>query len=129
MTALGGACSKACAHEEACHGFTFAPGTGDCYLKSKMSTIKGANCEENCWFSGAVRHKPLRHLDISDARKELGLKLVNVKDGHGKHLKRGDTATIGYVGKLDDGTTFDSGKYVFTFGEGQVIAGTSPIAC
>jgi FKBP-type peptidyl-prolyl cis-trans isomerase len=43
--------------------------------------------------------------------------------GKGREIEKGTTATIGYVGKLDDGKVFDQGKYTFTFGRGQVIKG------
>jgi FKBP-type peptidyl-prolyl cis-trans isomerase len=62
-------------------------------------------------------------LSLSDAKRDLGLQVTDLKVGSGEVLKAGDTATMGYVGKLDNGKIFDQGQYTFTFGEGQVIQG------
>lgn len=56
------------------------------------------------------------------------LKIEDLKKGTGKEAKSGDTVTVQYVGKLENGTVFDSSytrKQPFTtqIGTGQVIAG------
>ncbi|MCL5105489.1 MAG: FKBP-type peptidyl-prolyl cis-trans isomerase [Armatimonadetes bacterium] len=58
-----------------------------------------------------------------------GLKYRDKKVGTGPAVKEGDTVTVNYTGKLDDGTVFDSSKkpgrepFSFTVGEGSVIKG------
>jgi FKBP-type peptidyl-prolyl cis-trans isomerase len=52
-----------------------------------------------------------------------GLKYVIIEQGTGPQAKAGDTVTVKYTGKLDDGTVFDSGDYTFVLGTGQVIPG------
>ncbi len=57
-----------------------------------------------------------------------GLKYVDLKVGKGPLPQQGQTVTVHYVGKLLDGTKFDSSRdrgtpFSFPLGEGQVIAG------
>ncbi len=57
-----------------------------------------------------------------------GLKYVDLKVGRGKLPLQGQTVTVHYVGRLLDGTKFDSSRdrgqpFSFTLGQGQVIAG------
>jgi peptidylprolyl isomerase len=57
-----------------------------------------------------------------------GLKYVDFKVGRGKSPLQGQSVTVHYVGRLLDGTKFDSSRdrgqpFTFTLGEGQVIAG------
>lgn len=120
---VGDRCREACVKHVACHGFTYDPSQGVCYLKSVAHKARGTNCKKNCWYSGYVSHRPITSLSLSEAEKQLGLKAVDVVVGKGERLRRGDVVHMGYVGKLDDGTVFDSGKYVFEFGRGQVIEG------
>ena len=56
------------------------------------------------------------------------LKIVDTTVGTGTIAENGDTVTVNYVGKLDDGTTFDSSfsrnqPFDFPLGAGQVIKG------
>ena len=56
-----------------------------------------------------------------------GLKYVEVKTGDGAEAKAGQTVTVNYTGRFEDGKVFDSsvGKAPFTFplGKGRVIKG------
>ena len=56
------------------------------------------------------------------------LKLETFKNGNGQHPQPGQTVSVHYVGKLEDGTTFDSSRqrgkpFQFKLGQGQVIRG------
>lgn len=56
------------------------------------------------------------------------LKIVDTTVGTGATAENGDTVTVNYIGKLDDGTTFDSSfarnqPYSFVLGVQQVIKG------
>jgi peptidylprolyl isomerase len=57
-----------------------------------------------------------------------GLGIQDVKIGKGKEALRGTQVTVHYVGKLANGTKFDSSRdrgrpFTFILGEGQVIQG------
>lgn len=58
---------------------------------------------------------------------------VTVEDlivGTKSEAKVGDTVTVKYEGKLDDGTVFDSANsFSFTLGAGDVIKGTKVVLC
>jgi peptidylprolyl isomerase len=59
---------------------------------------------------------------------DSGLKYVILEEGDGAEAKNGNTVTMEYDGWLTDGILFDSSllreyPYIFTLGEGQVIAG------
>ncbi|KAI0093176.1 hypothetical protein BDY19DRAFT_989841, partial [Irpex rosettiformis] len=67
--------------------------------------------------------------DSAKSAREVtgGVKIQDVKPGEGAEAKKGDTVRMRYIGKLDDGTVFDSntkGKaFEFTLGDGDVIKG------
>jgi peptidylprolyl isomerase len=57
-----------------------------------------------------------------------GIKYETLKPGTGKQAKAGQTVTVHYVGKLTDGTIFDSSRqrgepFPFLIGAGEVIEG------
>ncbi len=57
-----------------------------------------------------------------------GLQMKDIAVGTGTVAENGDTVTVNYIGKLDNGTTFDSSysrnqPFSFTLGVGQVIKG------
>lgn len=62
-------------------------------------------------------------------QKNMDLKIETTQEGAGdKVTKSGDTISVHYTGKLEDGTKFDSSvdrgtPFDFTIGQGQVIAG------
>ena len=63
-----------------------------------------------------------------DSRRptEAQVEIVNVVDGQADGLTAefGDTVTVKYVGKLEDGTIFDAeSSFEFTLGAGDVIKG------
>jgi FKBP-type peptidyl-prolyl cis-trans isomerase len=51
------------------------------------------------------------------------LEVTDTQIGTGATAVAGDTVTINYVGKLTNGTTFDSGTFPFRLGAGGTIAG------
>lgn len=58
---------------------------------------------------------------------ESNLQIETVLPGEGEEAEAGDLLTVHYVGKLEDGTVFDTslqrGPFQFVLGAGQVIAG------
>lgn len=58
-----------------------------------------------------------------------GLTIITLTEGHGDQVaKAGDTVTVHYVGKLENGKQFDAsrdhgGPFTFHLGQGEVIAG------
>ncbi|HBI16779.1 MAG TPA: peptidylprolyl isomerase [Candidatus Moranbacteria bacterium] len=65
----------------------------------------------------------------NDNNKNMDLKIETVQEGKGEvKTKNGDTISVHYTGKLENGTKFDSSvdrgtPFEFTIGEGMVIAG------
>ncbi len=61
--------------------------------------------------------------------KPMGLEIKTTKEGAGDRVvKNGDTITVNYTGKLENGTKFDSSydrnqPFTFQIGQGQVIQG------
>jgi hypothetical protein len=124
QAALARACRRACLVNPACHIFTFNVQRAVCYLKAKTRPIGGRHCSgDDCWYHGRVDNPPLMALSIRDATRELGLRVKDVSLGSGALLQQDDQAVIRYVGRLDNDKIFDSGRYVFNFGQGMVIAG------
>jgi FKBP-type peptidyl-prolyl cis-trans isomerase len=61
---------------------------------------------------------------LPDVPEEAKVKIVEIKEGTGPAAESGDTVTVKYEGKLDDGSVFDSAKsFEFTLGAGEVIKG------
>ena len=59
---------------------------------------------------------------------DAALKCTDTLEGQGTACKAGDTVSVHYTGRLDNGTKFDSSHdrrqpFSFKLGEGQVIAG------
>jgi peptidylprolyl isomerase len=59
---------------------------------------------------------------------ESGLQYVDIRVGDGEMPERGQTVSVNYVGRLEDGTIFDSSykrdqPFNFALGVGQVIRG------
>jgi FKBP-type peptidyl-prolyl cis-trans isomerase len=62
------------------------------------------------------------------AQSETGLQMEEIKTGDGPAAKGGDIVVVHYVGRLTDGTKFDSSydrnqPFTFTLGANQVIKG------
>jgi FKBP-type peptidyl-prolyl cis-trans isomerase len=65
---------------------------------------------------------------VSLSSSDDQLKFEITKSGSGPEIKDGDTATVNYIGKLKDGTVFDSSydrgtPFQFRLGAGEVIRG------
>jgi peptidylprolyl isomerase len=76
--------------------------------------------EESKVATGQVAGTPV--IDLS------GLKVETLKPGTGAEAQKGKKVTVHYVGKLEDGTEFDSSEkrktpFTFVLGSGQVIVG------
>ncbi|NIP31149.1 MAG: hypothetical protein GTO02_15660 [Candidatus Dadabacteria bacterium] len=58
---------------------------------------------------------------------DTGLSYKIIKEGTGETPQKGDNVTVHYIGKLTDGSVFDSSKqrgpFTFVLGIGQVIKG------
>jgi peptidylprolyl isomerase len=62
------------------------------------------------------------------SQSETGLQMEEIKTGDGPAAKAGDIVVVHYVGRLTDGTKFDSSydrnqPFTFTLGANQVIKG------
>jgi hypothetical protein len=105
---LKAACRNECVGHAACRGYTYHPTQAVCYLKTVTSPVRGVDCESDCWYWGrVVGHPHEMSLSLADAEKDLGLHVTDLKVGSGEVLAPGDTATIGYVGTLENGVVFD----------------------
>lgn len=68
------------------------------------------------------------YIHMNDQKPLQKLKVTDITPGNGQSLESGDWATVNYVGKLEDGTIFDTtdgkGKaFRFRLGVGEVIDG------
>jgi FKBP-type peptidyl-prolyl cis-trans isomerase len=61
--------------------------------------------------------------NISVKPTASGLYYIELKEGTGNFPRIGETVVVKYTGKLLNGTVFDSGKFSFKLGTGQVIKG------
>jgi FKBP-type peptidyl-prolyl cis-trans isomerase FkpA len=67
---------------------------------------------------------PSLDIDLSEfTRLETGVYIQDVVEGDGASVGPGTSAVLDYTGWLSDGQEFDSGKFTFTVGAGDVIAG------
>jgi peptidylprolyl isomerase len=79
-------------------------------------------------FSRA-KDNPVVNVQSSDfITTDSGLQYYDVTQGSGPSPEPGQTVVVNYVGKLQDGTVFDSSyqrnqPFIFTYGVGQVIPG------
>ncbi|MGQ9838167.1 MAG: FKBP-type peptidyl-prolyl cis-trans isomerase [Cyanobacteriota bacterium] len=79
-------------------------------------------------FSRA-KDNPVVNLQPSDfITTDSGLQYYDITQGDGPSPKPGQKVVVNYVGKLQDGTVFDSSyrrnqPFTFTYGVGQVIPG------
>ena len=60
--------------------------------------------------------------------EKSGLKIEILREGKGEKVKSGDSVSVNYIGRLEDGTKFDSSydkgvAFNFKIGVGQVIKG------
>eukprot|EP00986_Skeletonema_menzelii_P021327 scaffold34070_cov160-Skeletonema_menzelii.AAC.2 len=61
---------------------------------------------------------------LPEVAQEAKVTIEELKEGSGPAAEAGDTVTVKYEGKLDDGSVFDSASsFEFTLGAGEVIKG------
>lgn len=61
---------------------------------------------------------------LPEVPEEVKVGIEDIKEGSGPEAESGDTVTVKYEGKLDDGSIFDSANsFEFTLGAGEVIKG------
>jgi FKBP-type peptidyl-prolyl cis-trans isomerase len=65
----------------------------------------------------------LKTNNITVAPTASGLYYIELREGTGEKANAGDTVTVKYIGKLLNGTVFDSGTFTFILGKGTVIKG------
>lgn len=64
----------------------------------------------------------------NNEQEEPKLEIKTLQEGTGEEAKNGDVLTVHYVGRLENGTKFDSSvdrgtPFIFNLGAGQVIKG------
>ena len=69
---------------------------------------------------------PNNNIIMEDDKEELKTEIL--EEGTGEEAKNGDSVTVHYTGKLENGTKFDSSvdrdtPFIFNLGAGQVIKG------
>lgn len=70
-------------------------------------------------------------MNITESKLDVGIKglsITDVMEGKGAAAQKGDTVIVHYIGKLENGTEFDSSynrgiPFSFVLGEGSVIEG------
>lgn len=104
---------------------------GNPFFKANQHA-KSATSSAPVTVANAVKDKDQAAQDLRAATDEYGkvtkLAIQDVKVGVGAPVVVGDTVTVNYVGKLIDGTEFDSSikhgtPFTFTVGKGDVIKG------
>jgi FKBP-type peptidyl-prolyl cis-trans isomerase len=88
---------------------------GGCAYSSSESSDASEDSADEC-----VEDEPIK--------TPTGLRYTNLECGSGSEAIGGTTTTVHYVGKLEDGTIFDSSRrrgqpYSFLLGAGKVIPG------
>lgn len=64
------------------------------------------------------------NIDLSAMTKlASGVYILDVEAGTGDPLEGGTNVTVGFTGRLTDGSVFDAGSFPFLLGGGQVIPG------
>lgn len=56
------------------------------------------------------------------------IQFEDLAPGEGPEVKNGDTVEVDYIGTFPDGKKFDSGRFSFKVGSGQVIKGFDLLA-
>jgi len=94
--------------------------------KKKEKKVEGVEADAPAATSSPDKEKPTKK---SGPLQELdgGLKFRDITVGTGKQAKAGNTVSMRYIGKLENGKVFDSntkGKpFTFRLGKGEVIKG------
>lgn len=98
-----------------------------------IQIMNETNCEINFFQRKTVYRKFNILFFIAIALTTVGLYaqslgIKDIKIGKGKEALKGTQVTVHYVGKLENGTKFDSSRdrgtpFTFVLGEGQVIQG------
>ena len=105
-------------------------------MKSKhlltLTTLLLAAVAVACFAPGAIAQteEGTAAAESGQEWQELkkGLRYLHIVVGDGREARRGKMVTVHYVGRLSDGTIFQSSRennrsFVFRLGEGQVIQG------
>lgn len=95
------------------------------YIDFGSSTEKESNMDKKNMYDEIVKEEN----NNLNNEKNMDLKIEVTQEGTGdKITKEGDTISVHYTGKLEDGTKFDSSldrgvPFEFTIGKGMVIEG------
>lgn len=97
-----------------------------CIIFLMASSFSGCTkCSKNTAEDSKVATGQVAGTPVIDTS---GLKIETLKPGTGAEAQKGKKVTVHYVGKLEDGTEFDSSEkrktpFTFVLGSGQVIVG------